>query len=319
MLYYIIRPFAIVATHLFFKRILIANKALLQHKGPLLLAVNHPNSFLDAILLCTLFKKPVYALTRGDTFKKKSIARILYMLNMLPVYREREGVENLQHNYSTFNACLKIFEQNGIVLIFSEALCINEWHLRPIRKGTARLALMAWQQNIALKILPIGLNYSSFDKLAKTVHINIGNCIEQKDINNPIDQNGKCINEVTTSIQQQLRMLVYEINDADKLMHKKYFNLHTNIFKKIFLFFPAVMGLIIHWPVYFLPVLTVSKKAKNTGHYDSIVLALFFITYPFVVLGFSLLLYLLTKSRLAFTTFFFIPFCAWSYVQIKNN
>jgi len=37
--------------------------------GPLLLACNHPNSFLDGIILDILFDEPIWALTRGDVFK----------------------------------------------------------------------------------------------------------------------------------------------------------------------------------------------------------------------------------------------------------
>ena len=46
---------------------------MLHEQGPLLIAANHPNSFLDAIILDTLFKNTVYSLTRGDAFKGKLI------------------------------------------------------------------------------------------------------------------------------------------------------------------------------------------------------------------------------------------------------
>ena len=76
---------------------------MLHEQGPLLIGANHPNSFLDAILVATLFKNPVYSLTRGDAFKGKKITKILTSLNMLPVYRLSEGAENLDNNYFTFD------------------------------------------------------------------------------------------------------------------------------------------------------------------------------------------------------------------------
>ena len=82
---------------------------MLRKQGPLLIAANHPNSFLDAIILTSLFKNPVYSLARGDAFAGKIITKILTSLNMLPVYRVSEGVENLEHNYTTFKACQDIF------------------------------------------------------------------------------------------------------------------------------------------------------------------------------------------------------------------
>ena len=168
MLYAFVKVLAKIAIKFYCRDITINNKEFLQLDGPLLLAVNHPNSFLDAIILCTLFDKPVYSLARGDAFKNKLFAKLLFKLKLLPVYRVSEGVENLEENYKTFDLCKKIFKQNGIVLIFSEGKCVNEWHLRPLKKGTASLAISSWEDGIPLKVLPVGINYSSFKNLVKT-------------------------------------------------------------------------------------------------------------------------------------------------------
>src|SRR6476660_9232780 len=162
MLYKILYLPARLFIHFFCCRIIINNKNLLSEHGPLLIAANHPNSFRDAIIVATLFKNPVYSLTRGDAFAGKKITKILTSLNMLPVYRISEGAGNLDNNYFTFDECQHIFRNGGIVLIFSEGRCINEWHLRPLKKGTARLALSAWQQNIHMTVVPLGFNYSPF-------------------------------------------------------------------------------------------------------------------------------------------------------------
>jgi len=182
MLYKILYLPARLLIHFYCRKLIINNTTMLHEQGPLLIAANHPNSFLDAIILDTLFKNPVYSLTRGDAFKGKLISKILTSLNMLPVYRISEGAENLDNNYFTFDECQKIFRKNGIVLVFSEGRCINEWHLRPLKKGTARLALSAWQQNIPLKILPVGINYSSFRTFGKNVFLKFGSLINKEDI-----------------------------------------------------------------------------------------------------------------------------------------
>ena len=67
---------------------------MLKEKGPLLLACNHPNSFLDAVILDILFEQPVWSLARGDAFSGKTINKILTAVKILPVYRTSEGVEN---------------------------------------------------------------------------------------------------------------------------------------------------------------------------------------------------------------------------------
>ncbi|HEY5367987.1 MAG TPA: 1-acyl-sn-glycerol-3-phosphate acyltransferase, partial [Hanamia sp.] len=152
MLYKILLLPARIAVYFYCRKIIVNNKTMLREQGPLLIAANHPNSFLDAIIIDSLFKSPVYSLARGDAFAGKFISKILASLNMLPVYRLSEGVDNLGDNFATFSACQNLFEKNRTVLIFSEGGCINEWHLRPLKKGTARLAMAAWENNIPLKV-----------------------------------------------------------------------------------------------------------------------------------------------------------------------
>ncbi|MBS1654119.1 MAG: 1-acyl-sn-glycerol-3-phosphate acyltransferase, partial [Bacteroidetes bacterium] len=104
-----------MALLIFCRKVIVNKPELLKLKGPLLLACNHPNSFLDAIILDVLFDQPVYSLARGDVFKKPFYIRLLTALKILPVYRTSEGVENLSENYKTFDACLDIFKKKGIV------------------------------------------------------------------------------------------------------------------------------------------------------------------------------------------------------------
>jgi 1-acyl-sn-glycerol-3-phosphate acyltransferase len=284
-------------------------------KGPLLIASNHPNSFLDAIILATLFKNPVYSLARGDAFNGKLITKILTSLNMLPVYRVSEGVENLEHNYYTFNACQDIFKKSGIVLIFSEGRCINEWHLRPLKKGTARLAFTAWQQNIPLKVLPIGINYDSFRKFGKTIHLNFGNFITSEQMNSNF-QSAKAINDFNNKLQQQLKELVYEIAEDDKKLNDYYFT-QQSLLKKILLFLPAFLGYIIHFPLYYSIHHFIKVKAKD--HYDSIVVGLLFFIYPIYALMLALAAFFITKSLVSFLLLLLIPATLLCVLHFKKN
>lgn len=320
MLYYTLKIFSRLGMHLFCRDIRIKNKALLNSNGPILLAVNHPNSFLDAIIIATLFNKPIYSLARGDVFKKKTIAGLLIQLNILPVYREREGVENLHHNYATFNACNTIFKKNGIVLIFTEALCENEWHLRPLKKGTARLALTAWQQGIPVKVLPIGINYSSFKLFGKNVHINIGEFIEQQHFNEIANTDqGKMLNVITSAIKVQLQKMVYEIELKDKTKLINQFEVKPNKTKRNILTIPALMGYWFHLPLYY-PLKKITQNViKESGHYDAVLVSILGITYPFYILLIALLLKSFTNNYWWLTTFILLPFFAWSFVQLNKQ
>jgi 1-acyl-sn-glycerol-3-phosphate acyltransferase len=289
---------------------------MLNEKGPLLIAANHPNSFLDAIIMTTLFENPVISLARGDAFAGKIITKILTTLNMLPVYRVSEGVENLGNNYSTFESCQNIFKNGGIVLIFSEGSCINEWHLRPLKKGTARLALSAWQQNIPLRVLPLGINYSNFRKYGKILSLNFGKIITNEEMNTDLTS-GKSVNEFNEKLQQQLQNLVFEIDKNDQEKFKKYFNTEQPIFKTILLFIPAMLGYIIHFPLYYSIHLSIKNKAND--HYDSIMIGILFFLYPFYVLMLTLVIFLVTESAVSFWALLIIPVTAFSLLHFKRN
>ncbi|MBL0145524.1 MAG: 1-acyl-sn-glycerol-3-phosphate acyltransferase [Chitinophagaceae bacterium] len=319
MLYSLLKFPAKLAIKIYCKRLRIDKPDVLNYNGPLLLACNHPNSFLDAIILCTLFKKPIYSLARGDAFKKNWAANLLRQLNILPVYREREGAEHLQKNYRTFDACIDIFKHNGIVLIFSEALCINEWHLRPLKKGTARLAVTAWQQNIPLQILPIGINYSDFKSFGKHVIINTGEIIGKQNFAQSLQTDGILLNDITSNLQTQLSTLVYEIDANDEVKHSSIFSTPLSYIKKYLLFLPAIIGWIIHLPFYFPLKNFIYKKAKHTGHYDSIILGSCFLGYSFYLLFVSLLILAVTGYWWGFTSFLIFPLLALSWVQWKDD
>ena len=319
MLYKILYLPAKIALLIWCRYLHLNNREILQSAGPLLIAANHPNSFLDAILLCALFKSPIYSLARGDAFKNKFIHKLLLALNMFPVYRVSEGVENLEENYKTFDECIEVFKKNGIVLIFSEGKCINEWHLRPLKKGTARLAITAWEQGIPLKVIPLGINYQSFKSFGKNIFVNVGKFITRENIlfNNE-NAYGAKVQTFNAALKLQLQELVFEINAKDTPRLQETFSQKVSILKKVLLFIPAMIGFIFHAPLY-LPIKQFAyNKFGKIDHYDSVVVGLLFTLYP---------IYLVLLTIIG--SYFFglwsllillsLPLCAWSFVQIKKQ
>lgn len=316
MLYRALKILVSIAIRIFCRKIIINKPSCLDEKGPLLLASNHPNSFLDSVILDTLFKRPVWSLARGDVFKSKLIIRFLTAVKIKPVYRTSEGVENLSENYKTFDACLDLFKNNEVVMIFSEGKCINEWHLRKLKKGTARLAMRSWQENIPLKVLPLGINYSSFRRFGKNVFINFGDIIYKEDFNLN-EPEGLRHQSFNNKLQQQFEKLVFEIPKEDKQKQKELLEVKPSLFTKIILSIPAAIGFIIHAPLY-LPVRKFTlTRTFNNDHYDSIMTAILLFAYPVYVLLLTIVLFLLTKSWYAFLLLLALPFTAWSCVQLK--
>ena len=302
---------------LFFCRRIIINKLeLIKKKGPLLLACNHPNSFLDAAIIADLFKYPVYSLARGDVFKKPFYIKFLTALKIFPIYRNSEGAENLGINYETFDACKKVFKANGIVLIFSEAKCVNEWHLRPLRKGTARLAFSSWDEDIPLEVLPVGINYSSFRRFSKNVFINFGEPVTKNDFDME-DVDGKRNLAFNLKLKEQLHQLVFEIDKKDVQKQKQLLERKPPLFTKLILFVPAAIGFLIHAPLY-VPVKNFTyKRTWNNDFYDSVLITLLLFLYPVYVALIVIIVRVSSHNLYSLLLIIGMPLTAWCYVQVK--
>ncbi|MEO5946827.1 MAG: 1-acyl-sn-glycerol-3-phosphate acyltransferase [Chitinophagaceae bacterium] len=315
MLYSILKRIARLALPICCRKIIINKPEILKIKGPVLLACNHPNSFLDSIIIDTLFDETVWSLARGDVFKKPFL-KILAALKILPVYRPSEGVENLSENYKTFEACIQILKKNGVITIFSEGKCINEWHLRPLKKGTARLAIKAWEENIPVTVIPVGLNYSSFTRFGKNMFINFGNPIQKENLNFDL-ADGLRHQEFNNLLQHQLEKLVFEIPKKDNQKQKEQFEIKSSLFKKIVLIIPAIIGYIIHLPLYLPLKKYIWKRSSNSDHYDSIMAGIIMLSYPFYLILLITIVWIATSCWWSVGLLLLLPFTAWSYIQLK--
>ena len=315
LLYKFLKIFARLSIHLYCRKLVIDRPEFLSKKGPLLLAANHPNSFLDSVIIDTLFKRPVWSLARGDVFTKPLYVKLLTALKILPVYRTSEGVENLSENYKTFEDCLQIFKEDGIITIFSEGKCINEWHLRPLKKGTARLAMKAWESGIPLQVLPVGINYSSFSRFGKNVFIHFGDpiCTTHINLDEPDGYRHLAFNQ---QLEAQLKQLVWEIPKNDLRLQKQRLDIPLPKIRKIFLFLPALIGAVIHAPIV-LPIKTFTRKrTRDNDHYDSVMVGLLFFAYPLYLLAIVLSTGIFFNWYIAISLLILLPFTAWSFVQL---
>jgi 1-acyl-sn-glycerol-3-phosphate acyltransferase len=279
---------------------------------PKIIGANHPNSFFDAIVIAVNYPKPIYFLARGDAFNKPLVAKFLTALQLIPIYRLSEGKSNLGKNEDTFKRCLHLLKQNQTILIFSEGLCINEWKLRTLKKGTARLALMAIQQGIPnVKIQPTNLNYSSFKINPKQVLLNFNAEFEVI----PADKES----EFYTSFNQKLKegladqLIIQSEKEAIQLFPK-----NKTSFYKVALAIPALMGYILNRGLYNFVKNIAHKKTKNTVFYDSVLFGLLLFFYPIIVAILSVIAGLFFNSMVAVIVFFSFPLSAWCYSQYKG-
>lgn len=147
---------------------------------PYLFAPNHQNALMDALQLVVALKEQPVFLARADIFKKKPIARILNWLKIIPVYRIRDGYDSLQKNDEVFQKCAEILGQGRSLVIFPEGNHGSQRNLRILKKGLARVAFGAEKaagNKLDLEVVPVGIDYSDYEKFRARVTISIGDPI----------------------------------------------------------------------------------------------------------------------------------------------
>ena len=184
MFYRIVRLMATIWLKLSFKKIYFHGADLIPKDKPVILAANHPTAFTEPCLLACLLESPLYFMVRGDVFAKPRYARILKALHLVPVFRLKDGgYKKLKNNFSSFDFCFKALKENKTILILAEGSTIHEKRLRPLKKGTARLAFGTLERypDLDVHIVPVGVNYEYADQMRSDVMFEFGPPIRVQD------------------------------------------------------------------------------------------------------------------------------------------
>lgn len=218
LIYHIFYQPAKLALSVYFKKITIHNRSNIPVKGPVLIAANHPNSFMEAVIAACHMKRTAHFIVRGDIFRNSVIAFLLRQTNQIPIFRFKDGFANLKKNESTMEYCFRKLQLNELIIIFSEGLCVQEKRLRPIQKGTARMAFGAYEEKGVddLTIVPMGANYFQGTKIRTTVMCSYGEPIFLKDYLVYYHQNPNfAIKKLTEDIENALKKLVIHIDNPE--------------------------------------------------------------------------------------------------------
>jgi 1-acyl-sn-glycerol-3-phosphate acyltransferase len=175
---------------------------------------------MDALAFCYDTELQPVFLARADIFRKKTVIAFLTDINIMPVFRIRDGISNVRKNDEIFEKSLRIV-QNKInpLCIFPEGNHSDKRRLRPLVKGIFRIALMAQEtygDTPAVKIVPMGIDYSHYQKFRSTLFLNYGKPIEISEFypvwkENPVD----AINQVRDRLSHELKKLMIHIDTIE--------------------------------------------------------------------------------------------------------
>lgn len=177
---FVVRP----AFYLFYRKVDVIGADAVPDKGPVIFTPNHQNALMDALaILCTKDRQPVF-MTRADVFQKPYIIKILHFLRMLPIFRKRDGGSSSDNNQESFDLILKVLDYRMAVGIMPEGIHNKIKHLRVLQKGVFRLAMQAQLKHgntPAVKIIPVGLEYTDTKKFRSRLIVNYGKAIDVSD------------------------------------------------------------------------------------------------------------------------------------------
>jgi 1-acyl-sn-glycerol-3-phosphate acyltransferase len=202
----------------YYKRIIIDGLQHLPKTGPVILASNHPNSFLDACILGTHLPRRLHFIARSDVFNSPMKQWILGKLQLIPIYRLQEGIENLDKNKDTFKKCHEVLNDDGVINIYAEGICIQEKRLRKLKKGTARIALDYVDEfKKSLPVVAVGLNYMEPMKFRKEIIIGISKPFDAADITPRFGENpAQAIIAFNQKLTEQLKHEVIHIENKER-------------------------------------------------------------------------------------------------------
>lgn len=177
-----IRGYIKLGMFFYFKKIQVFNVENVPKDQAVLILCNHQNALLDALLIATKCDRSVHFLTRASVFKKSFVDKLLRSLQLLPVYRIRDGWSNISKNNSIFTTCAELLQKDEAVVIFPEGSHNLKRTVRPFSKGFTRIVFETLQSypDTNLKLLPVGLNYIKPKEFGDSVSIYFGDTINAK-------------------------------------------------------------------------------------------------------------------------------------------
>lgn len=184
MFYVTLRAYVKLAMLIFYKRWQIVHYNKAEETGSILFSANHQNAFMDPLVILQSQQRIPVFLTQAAVFKSSSLARWLFdLLYMLPIYRQRDGVNTLEKNEEIFIKCQDyLLDGRHPIGIFTEGTHSLKRTIRPLKKGICRLAFETLERNpdLDVKIIPVGLNYNDHIAFQTEVLIVFGEPIPVK-------------------------------------------------------------------------------------------------------------------------------------------
>ena len=174
----------------YYKKIKVIGRENIPKDKPIMLLSNHHNALMDALVITMNCGRKPNFLARSDLFKNPLVSRFLHYLQMMPIYRFRDGVGTLKNNPAIIEKCAELLIKGETIMLFPEGNHGIQRKVRlPMRKGFVRMIFSALEKkpNLDIRILPVGLNYHKAESFPDSVALYIGKDFAVRDYYDPND------------------------------------------------------------------------------------------------------------------------------------
>ncbi len=227
-LYFAVRAVARLWVGFFFRRLTANHLERIPEIGPVILAPNHPNNFVDSLVLGVEVRRKVHYMANATLFRNFFLRRLLPALGAVPVIRRTEapaGQEGPERNAPAFAACRSLLGRGQVLAIYPEGTTHAEPRVQRIRTGAVRIALEAealhdWR--LGVKIIPVGINFSHRKSFRALVFLNLGRPIETGRYREDyLRDPQRAVAALTAEIQAGMERQVYHIprRELDGVVH----------------------------------------------------------------------------------------------------
>ncbi len=202
---------------LFYKKIKLVNPPN-SFFGRTIYVSNHPASFMDPLVVACFRKPIVFFMTRSDVFTPLT-KPLLWLVHMLPIYRQLDGVNTKEKNDEVFLECSKVLKSRRNLLVFAEGFTDDVFvrRLKPIKKGAVRIGFSAleymnWSEKIY--IAAVGCNYTEPNRMRSDLLISTSENICLNDYREAYETNpSKVISELTVLIERKMREQITHVEN----------------------------------------------------------------------------------------------------------
>lgn len=205
----------------FRKLVFTGKKENVSRKRAIIFAPNHRNALIDALMLVfsSYHLKQIVFLARADIFKQNFVAWLLKGMRIMPVFRIRDGKDNLDKNNEIFDNAARILRKNNPIALFPEAKHNPKQSLLPIQKAVPRIVLPTEASadfQLRSQIVPVSIYYRDIFGFLSDAYVTFGTPVEVSDYKDIYNENPTlAINQLRQELENRLKSMVVNIwNDG---------------------------------------------------------------------------------------------------------